>query len=92
MSQYHEEVRKLCRQALAGPDLNYSELARQVGHSHTYWSNRLKPGGKDTMSLNDLLAIAKAADVDVTDLFPPRGTVTLGEHDGQVPLFELLPA
>lgn len=51
-------------------DLNKSELARRLGVSHTWVSNRL--AGHQEITLNELQRIADALDVQVADLLPRR--------------------
>jgi transcriptional regulator with XRE-family HTH domain len=56
------------RAALARRRISGSELARRIGVSHTWVTNRL--AGHREIGLNDLQRIADALDAQVTDLLP----------------------
>lgn len=59
-----EEVRAM----LARRGVNKSELARQLGVSHTWVTNRL--AGHQEIGLNDLDRIAEVLGVNIADLLP----------------------
>ena len=62
-----EEVRAL----LARRRISGVQFAKQIGKSQPYFSRRLN--GDVAFDLDDLEAIAKVLDIDVTDLIPKEG-------------------
>jgi transcriptional regulator with XRE-family HTH domain len=62
------EVASAIKRELGGQDLNKSELARRLGVSHTWVTNRL--AGHLEIGLNELQRIATALQVPITDLLP----------------------
>lgn len=55
---------------LGSEDVTKSELARRLGVSHTWVTNRLN--GSQEIGLNELERIAEVLGVSVTDLIPTR--------------------
>lgn len=72
---------------LARRRMNKSALARQLGVSHTWVTNRLS--GYQEIGLNELQRIAAILDVEVTELLPRptpgRVVATIGSRTGQEP-------
>lgn len=66
------------RAQLGRRNMNKSELARKLGVSHTWVTNRLT--GAQEIGLNDLEQIAAALGVSVMDLIPAQraGSATVG--------------
>lgn len=62
--------------------MNKSGLARKLGVSHTWVTNRLS--GQQEIGLNELQRIAEVLEVDITDLLPRptegRVLTTIGSH------------
>lgn len=66
-------VAKRIRGLLGEQGISQARLARELGVSQMYVSDRVRIGGTTPIDLNDLQRIARVLDVDVIDLLPRGG-------------------
>lgn len=64
-------------------DMNKSELARRLGVSHTWVSNRL--AGSQGITLEELVKIARALDIEVEELLPKTAPTEAHRSGGLSP-------